>query len=289
MLPTHSTRSPISTYPPSFSQLISPRTSHSFPSSQLPHHPPALPQNSNRRSSRRKRKKFTLKTFQSVLYHSSFWLCIIIETALLVGAAWGLGEQAWHTGPQQGWNIVVLAAAYAVFVSCIYNNQLPKLTKLQLILTVTHAWSRYLSVKQIMKTMPKPYMPIKPDDLPEKVSRHIATEYSRTAVISHISQATQGEQDGWGRPGTKWEATWLREYILGTVGVMKEALGVGDGPPLSLTPFYEAADRLDDSGAVRLLVNSWAKYVEKARYGKKEPNEREAGAVERLVEVVVLT
>nr|KIR88113.1 hypothetical protein I308_01167 [Cryptococcus tetragattii IND107] len=256
MLPTHSTRSPISTYPPSFSQLISPRTSHSFPCSQLPDHPPALPQNSNRRSSRRKRKKFTLKTFQSVLYHSSFWLCIIIETALLVGAAWGLGEQAWHTGPQQGWNIVVLAAAYAVF---------------------------------IMKTMPKPYMPIKPDDLPEKVSRHIATEYSRTAVISHISQATQGEQDGWGRPGTKWEATWLREYILGTVGVMKEALGVGDGPPLSLTPFYEAADRLDDSGAVRLLVNSWAKYVEKARYGKKEPNEREAGAVERLVEVVVLT
>ncbi|KAE8539205.1 hypothetical protein D1P53_004298 [Cryptococcus gattii VGV] len=273
MLPTHSTRSPISTYPPSFSQLISPRTSHSFPSSQLPHHPPALPQNSNRRSSRRKRKKFTLKTFQSVLYHSSFWLCIIIETALLVGAAWGLGEQAWHTGPQQGWNIVVLAAAYAVF----------------LILTVTHAWSRYLSVKQIMKTMPKPYMPIKPDDVPEKVSRHIATEYSRTAVISHISQATQGEQDGWGRPGTKWEATWLREYILGTVGVMKEALGVGDGPPLSLEPFYEAADRLNDSGAVRLLVNSWAKYVEKARYGKKEPNEREAGAVERLVEVVVLT
>ncbi|KGB76721.2 hypothetical protein CNBG_2559 [Cryptococcus deuterogattii R265] len=273
MLPTHSTRSPISTYPPSFSQLLSPRTSHSFPSSQLPHHPPALPQNSNRRSSRRKRKKFTLKTFQSILYHSSFWLCIIIETALLVGAAWGLGEQAWHTGPQQGWNIVVLAAAYAVF----------------LIITVTHAWSRYLSVKQIMKTMPKPYMPIKPDDVPEKVSRHIATEYSRTAVISHISQATQGEQDGWGRPGTKWEATWLREYILGTVGVMKEALGVGDGPPLSLEPFYEAADRLNDSGAVRLLVNSWAKYVEKARYGKKEPNEREAGAVERLVEVVVLT
>lgn len=273
MLPTHSTRSPISTYHPSFSQLISPRTSHSFPSSQLPHHPPVLPQNSNRRSSRRKRKKFTLKTFQSVLYHSSFWLCIIIETALLVGAAWGLGEQAWHTGPQQGWNIVVLAAAYAVF----------------LIITVTHAWSRYLSVKQIMKTMPKPYMPIKPDDVPEKVSRHIATEYSRTAVISHISQATQGEQDGWGRPGTKWEATWLREYILGTVGVMKEALGAGDGPPLSLEPFYEAADRLNDSGAVRLLVNSWAKYVEKARYGKKEPNEREAGAVERLVEVVLLT
>lgn len=70
---------------------------------------------------------------------------------------------------------------------------------------------------------------------------------------------------------------------------MKEALGAKDGPPLSLEPFYEAADRVNDSGGVRLLVNSWAKYVEKARYGKKEPNEREAGAVERLVEIVVLT
>ncbi|UOH83283.1 hypothetical protein LQV05_006005 [Cryptococcus neoformans] len=263
----------MSTYPPSFPRLISPRTSHSLPSSPPSHHPPALRQNSTRRSWRRKRKRFTLTTFQSFLYHSSFWLCIIIEIALLVGAAWGLGEQAWHTGPQQGWNVVMLSTAYAVF----------------LIISVTHAWSRYLSVKQIMKTMPKPYMPIKPDDVPEKVSRHITTEYSRTAVISHISQATQGEQDGWGRPDTKWEAKWLRGYILGTVGVMKEALGARDGPPLSLEPFYEAADRVNDSGGVRLLVNSWAKYVEKARYGKKEPNEREAGAVERLVEIVVLT
>jgi hypothetical protein len=26
-------------------------------------------------------------------------------------------------------------------------------------------------------------------------------EYSRTAVIAHISQATKGYQEGWGRPG----------------------------------------------------------------------------------------
>lgn len=27
------------------------------------------------------------------------------------------------------------------------------------------------------------------------------SEYSRTAVIAHISQATTGVQEGWGRPG----------------------------------------------------------------------------------------
>lgn len=35
----------------------------------------------------------------------------------------------------------------------------------------------------------------------QKVAKHIATEYTRTAVIAHISQATTGKQEGWGRPG----------------------------------------------------------------------------------------
>jgi hypothetical protein len=33
------------------------------------------------------------------------------------------------------------------------------------------------------------------------VADHIMVEYSRTAVIAHISQATKGWQEGWGRPG----------------------------------------------------------------------------------------
>ena len=71
--------------------------------------------------------------------------------------------------------------------------------------------------------MPKPYMPTKQIDVPkvsplhldnkvlaingwsdwhvQKVADHIMTEYSRTAVIAHISQATTGQQEGWGRPG----------------------------------------------------------------------------------------
>lgn len=86
--------------------------------------------------------------------------------------------------------------------------------------------------------MPKPYVPTKAMDLPkvccspslsqywssltaQKVANHIATEYSRTAVIAHISQATAGMHEGWGRPGTKWDGIHFRTFILGTLPEMR--------------------------------------------------------------------
>lgn len=102
-------------------------------------------------------------------------------------------------------------------------------------ISVIHVWSRLLSVKKILRTMPKPYMPTKQIDVPrvsrvctlrylvdcpnldwvagprcfvdvgadieQKVADHIMIEYSRTTVIAHISQATTSQQEGWGRPG----------------------------------------------------------------------------------------
>ncbi|WVN87690.1 uncharacterized protein L203_102878 [Cryptococcus depauperatus CBS 7841] len=222
----------------------------------------------------RKYEEVSWTQIRSVLYHSSFWLFIVIITILLVGAAWGLGEQAWRTGGQKNWNTVVLVTAYAVL----------------LIVSIAHAWSRWLSIKRILRTMPKPYIPIKPDDVPEKVAKYIATEYSRTAVIAHISQATSSQQEGWGRPGTKWEDKHFRSYILSTIPILREALNIPrDHPPLSLQPFFSAVSDVKDNGGIRVLINTWAQYIEKARYGKREPEEREAGAVEKLVEIIILT
>ena len=49
---------------------------------------------------------------------------------------------------------------------------------------------------------------------------HISTEYSRTAVIAHIGQATTGQQEGWGVPGTKWADKHFRTAIVATLGDM---------------------------------------------------------------------
>lgn len=55
--------------------------------------------------------------WQSVLYQLSFTLCILILAAVLTGSAWGLGEQAWRSGGQRRWNIVIISGAYVAVVS----------------------------------------------------------------------------------------------------------------------------------------------------------------------------
>ena len=223
---------------------------------------------------RGKRRRSALSAFLSFLYHSTFYLFILIIASLLVGSAYGLGEQALRTGGQRRWNLFVLVAAYVALA----------------LVSIIHVWSRILSIKKILRSMPKPYMPTKHIDVPKKVADHITTEYSRTAVIGHISQATTGQQQGWGRPGTKWENQHFRTYILGTLPVLYDALCPGTKPrPLAIAPLLLAADQANDSGALRLFVNSYARLIDQARYGRREPGEDEAMACERIVEVVLLT
>jgi hypothetical protein len=41
-------------------------------------------------------------------------------------------------------------------------------------------------------------------------------------MIAHISQATAGMHEGWGRPGTRWEGIHYRTFILDTFPEMRE-------------------------------------------------------------------
>jgi hypothetical protein len=60
-------------------------------------------------------------------------------------------------------------------------------------------------------------------------------------------------------------------------------------PPTNLQPLFEAADEISDKGALRLFVNSYAKIIEKAWYSRREPCEEDASAVEKVLEVVLLS
>lgn len=134
----------------------------------------------------------------SALYHASFTIFILILAALLTGSAWGLGEQAWRTDHQRRWNMFAMIAAYVALVSvsawplewstrlvvgfgagstaasrlyaCLFlqlHISAPKHTALtpQALISIVHMWSRVLSVKKILRTMPKPYMPTKQVDV----------------------------------------------------------------------------------------------------------------------------
>ncbi|BEI85645.1 hypothetical protein CcaverHIS002_0510460 [Cutaneotrichosporon cavernicola] len=214
---------------------------------------------------------------RSALYHTSFTIFVLILAALLMGSAWGLGEQAWRTDHQRRWNLFAMVAAYAGVV----------------IISLFHIGSRLTSVRRSLNTMPKPYMPTKTMDLPKKVANHIATEYSRTAMIAHISQATAGMHEGWGRPKTKWEGIHYRTSILDTLPEMRVLL-LGDTPnrPNDLGALIAAASRIDPShrqgepSTLELFVASYVDMVQRARYQRAEPTEKEASAVEKVVAFV---
>ena len=106
--------------------------------------------------------------------------------------------------------------------------------------------------------------------------------------------------------GTKWENQHFRSFILSTLPIislspplrdkestdqdLEEALAPhASAPPLSLNPLFVAADRVGDNGAIRLFVNSYAKFIDQARFSRREPTEMDAAACEKVVEVVILT
>ncbi len=110
------------------------------------------------------------------------------------------------------------------------------------------------------------------------------------------------------RIGTKWENRHFRTYILNTLPNMSEfpllvimriklTLDVPEqalapdirAPPLSLNPLFEAADKIGDNGAIRLFINSYAKIIDLAWFGRREPKEEDAAACEKIVDVVLLT
>ena len=67
----------------------------------------------------RRKRQSALKTLYSSLYHATFALFILIVASLLVGSAYGLGQQAVRTGGQRRWNLFVLIAAYVALVGLV--------------------------------------------------------------------------------------------------------------------------------------------------------------------------
>ena len=101
---------------PIFSHNLHPPESMIFPFHQMSPFSVVTPTMA-RRKPPKKRRRFTLETLYSILYQVSFSLFILITAALLLGSAWGLGEEAWRTGGQKRWNIAFLVAAYVSLVS----------------------------------------------------------------------------------------------------------------------------------------------------------------------------
>lgn len=236
----------------------------------------------------------------SVLYHISFYLFLLIVAVILAGAAWALGEQAWRKGGLRRWNLIIIVAAYIILVGGPRSVRSIQLIW-QGIVSLIIVWNRLLTIKRTLKLMPRPYIPNKQQDIPQKVADHIMAEYSRTAVVAHISQATTGQQEGWGRPETRWENKHFRTYILEEARPKMCTSGFQLGShresaewPDNALGLALPASGLDDQVLVQaatdtnvellvILVNSFIALLDKARYSRQEPNEVDASAADRIV------
>ena len=108
---------------------------------------------------------------------------------------------------------------YAILEQALISGQTPRLTALitflayaiTALLSLTVAVSRLISVRRSLASIPKTYIPIGRDDLPEPVWRLLAGEYTRASIISYGAQVRQegvggvvgseaGRKSGWSRP-----------------------------------------------------------------------------------------
>ena len=184
---------------PSHPQLTTSYTRPPASPSQAGHH--VHPITDAHKLTRSRPRTFPWSRLQSLLYLSSFYLFIVFIAVLFVASAWGIGQQAWRTRGYRRWDIVILTAAYIALVSSpspliplipLHVPPLPSspyhprleaifysspfalfqdedLAEPQLsqgIIAIIHVWSRLLSIKKILRTMPKPYMPTKQIDVP---------------------------------------------------------------------------------------------------------------------------
>lgn len=58
----------------------------------------------------------TQSRIYSFLYHTTFYLFVLLLSILLAGGAAALGEQAWRNVDERKWDVVVISAAYAALV-----------------------------------------------------------------------------------------------------------------------------------------------------------------------------
>lgn len=58
---------------------------------------------------------------------------------------------------------------------------------------------------------------------------------------------------------------------------------------VNLADLVQAGIDYPDTGALRLFVNSYVKILERCRYGNREPDEGDAVACDKIVDVVLVT
>ncbi|KAG8905325.1 hypothetical protein FRB99_000206 [Tulasnella sp. 403] len=129
-----------------------------------------------------------------------------------------------------------------------------------------------------LKTIPKPYVPIKEGDIPKAVADLVLEEYTRSCITVAVSRPQRAHHPGWGTPGSQYEGIRFRNAILDTIADVDKLARtfLPDLPPLRPhRPMIDHLKRLDfvllQNDSTRL--RTYHSLVEQARYDEEEPTE----------------
>ncbi|KAI0724476.1 hypothetical protein C8T65DRAFT_734097 [Cerioporus squamosus] len=148
---------------------------------------------------------FSRLTRRSTVSTLCYVALVLITTFFVAISCALLLSQAARTAPNRSFvknfNAVVIGAAYV----------------LVLVLSLAFCIKRRIAVHRRLQRISKTFHTLGKNDVPDTVFRYIQQEYTRACLIAYESRPKDGFQEGWGRPGTKFEGVRFRTSLLDTV------------------------------------------------------------------------
>jgi len=195
-------------------------------------------------------------------YHVSFFLFVILTAIAVVGSAAGLVSQAWLSGGQRRWDIVIVVGSYIT------------LALMSALIIINRFWSLRIALGQI----PKAYIPVKEEDAPKQVYKLVEAEYTRATLIAYIARPRNKSAPGWGTPGTDLENVFLPRALLDTLPNVDTAARslLPSLPPLrpqvTITQHLAPLTEILHGERFHEEVRFYDALIQRARYGYMDEN-----------------
>ncbi|CAG8572735.1 10790_t:CDS:2 [Cetraspora pellucida] len=153
--------------------------------------------------------------------------------------------------------------------------------------TVLLGWCRLNHVKKALANIPKPYMPIKQNDLPNSVFNLITDELKHVSMIAWTSEPKPEDVDlpGWGRPGSDYDEIHFKSSMIDTFSLIEQNalknLSLKRLPSMSVQRYI---DFLIEHRAIdRGLGHAYVECYERARFSEDEISQEQYTEFMKLV------
>ncbi|KAK7694568.1 hypothetical protein QCA50_001754 [Cerrena zonata] len=199
-----------------------------------------------------------------------YGLLVLITTFFVALSCAIILSQAVRTSPTRSWahnfNAVVIGATYAIVA----------------VASVFFCLKRRITVHRRLQRIAKSYQTPGKSEFPKPVFHYIQQEYARACLITYEAQPKDGFQEGWGRPGTKYDNMRFRTELLNSIREIDELahLVIPSHPPLRphsrmLHHFRWILPLLEKDQDGLTPLHYYDSVIQLARHTTREPTEEE--------------